>query len=66
MRNTPVCCRAVACPQKLESRNAGIRERIRLTGDYLARKEAEYDALKSEIEELKSETIRARNGRKAA
>ncbi len=45
---------------------AGIRERVRLTGAYLARKEAEYDALKAEIEELKSETIRARNGRKAA
>ncbi len=45
---------------------AGIRERLRLTSAYLARKEAEYDALKSEIEELKSETIRARNGRKAA
>ena len=34
---------------------AGIRERIRLTGDYLARKEAEYDALRAEIEDLKGE-----------
>lgn len=32
---------------------AGIRERIRLAGAYLARKEAEYEALKSEIDELK-------------
>lgn len=44
---------------------AGIRERIRLTGDYLARKEAEYDALKSEIEELKSEINGVRAGGKA-
>lgn len=45
---------------------AGIRERIRLTGAYLARKEAEYDALKAEIEELKGEMRTTRNGRKAA
>lgn len=34
---------------------AGIRERIRLTGAYLARKEAEYDALRAEVEQLKGE-----------
>ena len=32
---------------------AGIRHRIRLTGAYLARKEAEYDALKAEIDALR-------------
>lgn len=31
----------------------GIRERIRLTQDYLARKEAEYEALKADLEELR-------------
>ena len=45
---------------------AGIRERIRLASAYLARKEAEYDALKSEIKELKSEMNGARAGRTAA
>ena len=45
---------------------AGIRERIRLTSAYLARKEAEYDALKAEIEELKGEARSIRNGSKAA
>jgi len=32
---------------------AGIRERVGLTKSYLARKEAEYEALKSEIEALR-------------
>jgi EPS-associated MarR family transcriptional regulator len=45
---------------------AGIRERVRLTSAYLARKEAEYDALKAEIEELRGERRGARNGRRAA
>lgn len=45
---------------------AGIRERLRLTSAYLARKEAEYDALKAEIEELKGEAHSIRNGRRAA
>jgi EPS-associated MarR family transcriptional regulator len=45
---------------------AGIRERVRLTSAYLARKEAEYDALKAEIEELKGEMHGPRNGRRAA
>ena len=34
---------------------SGIRQRIRLTQDYLARKEAEYDALKAEIEALRQQ-----------
>jgi EPS-associated MarR family transcriptional regulator len=38
---------------------AGIRERIRLTGDYLARKEAEYEALKAEIEALRRDNAEA-------
>ncbi len=45
---------------------AGIRERLRLTSAYLARKEAEYEALKAEIEELKGQRRGTRNGRKAA
>ena len=32
---------------------SGIRQRIRLTQDYLARKEAEYEALKAEIAVLR-------------
>ncbi len=32
---------------------AGMRQRIRLTQGYLARKEAEYEALKTEIEALR-------------
>ena len=32
---------------------AGIRHRVRLTQGYLARKEAEYEALKAEIEALR-------------
>lgn len=44
---------------------AGIRERIRLTGAYLARKEAEYDALKAEIEDLKGESNGAKDIEKA-
>jgi hypothetical protein len=44
---------------------AGIRERVRLTSAYLARKEVEYDALKAEIEELKGELNGASNGSKA-
>ncbi len=31
---------------------AGIKDRTKLTRDYLARKEAEYEALKAEIESL--------------
>jgi MarR family transcriptional regulator, temperature-dependent positive regulator of motility len=34
---------------------AGIAERVRLIQSYLARKEAEYDALRAEIETLKGE-----------
>lgn len=45
---------------------AGIRERARLASAYLARKEAEHDALKAEIDELRGEMRTTRNGRKAA
>jgi len=34
----------------------GIRERIRLTQGYLARKEAEYEALKAEIDALRRQS----------
>lgn len=34
---------------------SGIKEKARLTGDFLKRKMEEYDLLKSEIESLKSE-----------
>jgi len=34
----------------------GIRERVRLTQGYLARKEAEYEALKAEIAALRQKT----------
>jgi len=34
---------------------AGIRHRIRLTQGYLARKEAEYEALKAEIAALRQQ-----------
>ena len=44
----------------------GISERIRLTSAYLARKEAEYEALKTEIAKLKGAANGAGNGRKAA
>ncbi len=44
----------------------GFGERVRLTRAYLARKEAEYEALKTEIAELRSETLSVRNGKKAA
>jgi len=39
---------------------------MRLTSACLAPKEAEYDALKAEIEELKGQRRGTRNGRKAA
>ncbi len=45
---------------------SGIRERMRLTSAYLARKEAEYEALKAEIAELRGKTLSVRNGKKAA
>jgi EPS-associated MarR family transcriptional regulator len=35
----------------------GVRERARLTRDYLARKEMEYEALKAEIDALKRDTM---------
>lgn len=35
--------------------SVGIRHRIRLTQGYLARKEAEYEALKAEIEALRQQ-----------
>jgi MarR family transcriptional regulator, temperature-dependent positive regulator of motility len=35
---------------------AGLRERLRLTKGYIARKEAEYDALKSELEALRRDS----------
>ena len=38
---------------------AGISERIRLTQDYLARKKAEYESLKAEIERLERDFIDA-------
>ena len=44
---------------------SGIRERIRLMGAYLARKEAEFDALRAEIEDLKGELREVRVGGKA-
>lgn len=44
---------------------AGISERLRLTSAYLARKEAEYDALTAEIRELKGQFHGARVGRRA-
>ncbi len=44
----------------------GFGEKVRLTRAYLARKEAEYEALKTEIAELKGAANRAGNGRKAA
>ncbi len=44
---------------------AGIRERMRLTSAYLARKETEYEALKTEIEELKGKMNGVRAGGKA-
>ena len=33
----------------------GIREKVRITGDYLARRMAEYDRLREEIEALRRE-----------
>jgi EPS-associated MarR family transcriptional regulator len=33
----------------------GIREKVRITGDYLARRMAEYDRLRQEIEALRQE-----------
>jgi EPS-associated MarR family transcriptional regulator len=33
----------------------GIREKVRITGDYLARRMAEYDQLRQEIEALREE-----------
>ena len=35
----------------------GIRDRLRLTSGYLARKEAEYIALKAELKELRKESL---------
>ncbi len=36
---------------------SGIRERLRVTQDYLARKKVEYEALKIEIEALEQESL---------
>ncbi len=36
---------------------AGISERIHLTQSYLARKQVEYEALKTEIESLQQEAL---------
>ena len=44
---------------------AGIRERVRLTSAYLARKEAEYDALRAAIADLKGKMNEVRAGGKA-
>lgn len=35
----------------------GLSNRVQLTGDYLARKEAEYVALKAELKELRKENL---------
>jgi len=44
----------------------GIRERVHLTRDYLARKEVEFDALKAEIAALKRDRVAAGAQRKSA
>lgn len=44
---------------------SGIRERMNLTQDYIARKIAEYESLKAELEKLRLELPEAFEGRKA-
>ena len=38
---------------------AGISERLRMTKDYIARKRAEYEALKAEIKSLEKDSLSA-------